>query len=171
MKVKKITKTKILPMLVCVSMILFCSNSLQAQHTPHKHQPVENSVIEMVSDLSAIQKRKLESLQKESKNKIESLKQQRKAVKDSIQTLMDEYGDHTREVYPLIERDAALHAEISREYYRVKVRIDEIITREQSNEFKAKMKQKCSKEKPPKMNPKMPLEKKPGRKMKVKEVK
>ena len=152
-------------MLVCVSIVFAFHFSLftsaQAQHRPHKPQPVENSVIEMVSDLSAIQKRKLESLQKESKDKIETLKHQHKAVKDSIQTLMDEYGDHSRELYPLIEREAALHAEISREYYRVKVRIDEIITREQAAEFKAKMKQKMDQEKQSKQKHKMPLDKKP----------
>ena len=64
---------------------------------------------------------------------------------DSINAVFEKYGDHTKELSPLIERDAALQAELSREYYRIKVRIDEILTRDQAMQLRAKLKEKCEK--------------------------
>ncbi|MBR1850995.1 MAG: hypothetical protein IJ789_06445 [Bacteroidales bacterium] len=131
---------------ITILLALFAFTTVFAQHKEQsKNQPIEKQVIELVNDLSAIQKHKLESLQKESKERIDRIKRNRTAVHDSINAVFEKYGDHTKELSPLIERDAALQAELSREYYRIKVRIDEILTRDQAMQLRAKLKEKCEK--------------------------
>ncbi len=97
------------------------------------------SIVEMVTDLSVSQKRKLDVLQKDSKKKIDALKQQREALRDSIHSVLSLYGDHSAELYPMFDREAALQLEINRELYRVKTKADEILTREQHQELIKKM--------------------------------
>lgn len=44
---------------------------------------------------------------------------------------MELEGDHSRELYPLFDREAQLQTAINREMYATKIRIDEVLTREQ----------------------------------------
>lgn len=110
-----------------------------AQH-PHreggKPEP-RPDITELVSDLNATQKRKLETITAESKERVDKLRKEQKAVRDSIGRYMDLDGDQSRALYPLFDREARLQAQVSREMYATKVRIDEVLTPEQRKELKA----------------------------------
>ena len=108
-----------------------------AQHPRHegpKHEP-RPEITEIVSDLNASQKRKLETITSQSKERVEKLRSEQKAVRDSIGRYMEREGDQSRALYPLFDREAKLQAEISREMYATKVRIDEVLTAEQRKEL------------------------------------
>lgn len=117
---------------------------LFAQHPKELPEKKNKDVTELVSDLSATQKRKIESISKESKARVDDLRKQQKSVHDSIALFMDREGDQSHTLYPLFERDAALKVAIDREMYSGKVRIDEVLTKEQ----RAAMRRACAKDKP-----------------------
>lgn len=94
-------------------------------------------ITELVSNLSSNQKGKLESITTDSKKRVERLRNQQKAVRDSIGKYMDKEGDHSKALFPLFEREARLQAEVSREMYTTKIRIDEVLTPEQRKGLKA----------------------------------
>ena len=85
-------------------------------------------ITEVVSDLSAPQKHKIETITHESRQRTDALRQQQRAVRDSIKTIMDIEGDQSRTLFPLFDREAALQAAVSREMYTTKLRIDAILT-------------------------------------------
>lgn len=88
-------------------------------------------ITELVSDLSAPQKRKIENISKESKALIDDLRQQQNAVRDSIRLFMDREGDQSTRLYPLFDREAQLQVAVSREMYATKLRIDAVLTADQ----------------------------------------
>lgn len=98
-------------------------------------------ITQLVSNLTDTQKSKLETLTKESRQRVDKLRAQQKAVRDSIALYMEREGDQSKYLYPLFDREARLQAEISREMYSTKVRIDAVLTPDQRAEF-----QKASKE-------------------------
>ncbi|MBR1550017.1 MAG: periplasmic heavy metal sensor [Bacteroidales bacterium] len=115
-----------------------CSDVLAQR--PHREGPKPEprpDITELVSDLSANQKRKLETITNESKDRVEKLRKEQRTVRDSINRYMEMDGDQSRTLYPLFDREAKLQAEISREMYVTKVRIDEILTPEQRKELQA----------------------------------
>lgn len=104
---------------------------LAAQHDKrpaHKQQP---ELTEIVKDLSAIQKRKVETITRDSKERIDTLRKQQQAAHDSIVLFLEREGDQSRTLYPLFDREARLQVAISREMYATKLRIDEVLTKEQ----------------------------------------
>lgn len=114
--------------------------SLQAQdpkgpshHHGRHHEPIEN----MVSDLSAPQKKKLETIKKESHQRIKDLRHSQKSLRDSIRTLMDADGDQTLKLAPLYDREGMLQAKISKEMYSTRVSIDKVLTDKQRKELKS----------------------------------
>ena len=120
-----------------------------AQHPckgmPEKECDKHPDITEMVSDLSSAQKRKLETITKESKERMEPLRKMQTMVRDSINMLMEREGDYTKVIFPLFDRDARLQSEISREMYLTKIRIDQVLTKEQRQEL-AKERQKHKRE-------------------------
>lgn len=103
-----------------------------AQHDgrhPEKKRPTD--ITELVDDLSAPQKHKIDNISKESKVRVEALRRQRQAVRDSIRLYMELEGDQSKLLYPLFDREAQLQAAVSREMYSAKLRIDEVLTKEQ----------------------------------------
>ena len=90
----------------------------------------------MVGNLSAAQKRKIESISKESRQHVDNLRKQQKAVRDSIAMYMELEGDQSAALYPLFDREAAINVAIGREMYAGKVRIDEVLTKEQRAELR-----------------------------------
>lgn len=100
------------------------------------HKPEHREVTELVSDLSQVQKHRIESISKESKERVTSLRQQKQAVHDSIMFLMDADGNQSRLLFPLFDREAELQAAISREMYTTRVRIDDVLTKEQRTQLK-----------------------------------
>ena len=98
------------------------------RHPGKKHQA---DITELVSDLSAPQKRKIEAVSKESKERVEALRVSQRSVRDSIRMYMDLEGDQSRYLHPLFDREAQLQAAVSREMYAAKLRIDKILTPDQ----------------------------------------
>lgn len=96
-------------------------------------------ITELVKDLSPVQKRKIETITKESKSKIEVYRNQQKAVRDSIGNIMKRPGDQSKHLFPLFDREGALQSQISKEMYMTKLKIDEVLTKEQARELKNAM--------------------------------
>lgn len=137
-----------------LSLLVALSLPLAAQHPAGRPNGGKHKdVTELVSDLSNIQKRKIEVATKESKARVDNLRKQQRAVLDSINMYMEREGDQSAVLYPLFDREAALHAAIDREMYAGKLRIDEILTKKQCSELrKACSKERCSQERPPRKN-------------------
>lgn len=131
---------KILFSTAIITLFTFYFSFSQAQR-PHdeKHQ-ARPDITELVSDLSSSQKSKIETLSNESKERVEKLRKQQHAIRDSIRLYMDREGNQSKHLYPLFDREAKLQAEISREMYATKVRIDEVLTKEQRAEFQKAIK-------------------------------
>lgn len=129
-------KTLILTLFVAVVLPLAAQ-----QDKPH-HEKKHKEITELVSDLSSSQKRKIESISKESKERVGALRSSQKAVRDSIAMFMDSDGDHSAVLFPLFEREAALQAAINREMYKGKLRVDEVLTKEQRAEVRNAAKNK-----------------------------
>lgn len=129
---------------VAFSLTLIFSNAIAAQEHEGKHRPMIN-VEEVIDDLSALQKSKLDKLQKDSRENIKLMKEQQDQVRDSIRVLMKKPGDNSKKLYPLFDREGNIQAEISKEMYRTRIRIDEILTDEQRVTFKNKMAEHRSK--------------------------
>ena len=111
-------------------------SSLSAQGPRHSK---EVKIEEMVSDLSLSQKKKLLQVQEKSHERIGQLKAELDGVRDSIRTLMRRDGDNSRLLYPLFDREGALQAQISKEMYAMRTRIDAILTAEQLKELRQAM--------------------------------
>lgn len=129
---------KTLTLLVC----LFFASVMMAQH-PHgpkdPGKPTSPNVAEMVSDLSAMQKKKLESITTESKQKVDKMQNELKSVRTKIRQLLSAEGDNSAALFPLFDRESALQAEISKEMYRTRLSVDQVLTPEQLKEFRAKL--------------------------------
>lgn len=115
-----------------ISVFSFQFSVCWAQHDGQRPEKKRHAdVTELVSDLSAPQKRKIEAISKESKERVDALRASQRAVCDSISMYMELEGDQSRHLNPLFEREAQLQAAVSREMYSAKVRIDDVLTREQ----------------------------------------
>ena len=98
----------------------------------------------LVSNLSPIQKKRLETLSSESQERTRKLRQDQKALRDSIHTYIKLPDDHSAILFPMFEREAWFQAEISKEYYRTRLQIDEILTAEQREELQQNLKKQQS---------------------------
>ncbi len=107
-----------------------------------KQKKGHHNVAELVSNLSANQKRQIEAIYDDSKKKMQSLRSEQSAVRDSVKQYLHGEGDNSRILFPLFDREAAIQSQISREMYSTKLKIDEILTPEQRAELKNK---KCDK--------------------------
>lgn len=103
---------------------------------PHDRQGRRPDITKIVSNLSDAQKEKLEALMEASRQRVDKLRRQQQAVRDSIALYMDRDGNQSKKLYPLFDREAKLQVEISREMYNTKVRIDEVLTKEQRQQFR-----------------------------------
>ena len=120
-------------LLIAFTLLLAMPMAAQTGHMKHKRP----EVTEVVNDLSAPQKRKIEAVSRESRERTEALRRQQRAVRDSINRYMDLEGDQSQTLYPLFDREAALQAAVSREMYTTKLRIDAILTADQRATLRA----------------------------------
>lgn len=131
-----------------LSLLVVFTLPLAAQHSGRPNGAKHKDITELVSDLSNIQKRKIEAATKDSKARVDNLRKQQRAVLDSINMYMERDGDQSAALFPLFDREAALHAAIDREMYAGKLRIDEILTMEQ----RAELRKACAKDRPQRKN-------------------
>lgn len=125
-----------------LALALFLAFSLSAQRQDGKrHDQKRPDITELVSNLTDDQKSQLEAITNDSRQRVEKLRAQQKAVRDSITFYMDREGDQSKYLNPLFDREAKIQAEISREMYASKVRIDKVLTKEQRAELQKTSKQ------------------------------
>lgn len=106
----------------------------------HKEQP---KIEEMVSDLSAIQKKKLNTIMENSRKEVDRLQAELDKVRKQIHTLNGKDGDNSDQLFPLFDREGVLRAEIAKEMYRTRQQIDNILTKEQLAEMRARLEKDC----------------------------
>ena len=114
----------------------------QDHHRRHKEPP---KIEEMVSNLSAIQKKKLNTVMESSRKEVDRLQAELDKVRKQIHTLTNKEDDNSEQLFPLFEREGVLRAEIAKEMYRTRLQIDEILTKEQLAEMRARLKKDCKK--------------------------
>ena len=118
---------RIIPFVIVFTFVL----PLCAQHEGHLEKKPRHDISEVVSNLNAVQKRKIDNVSRESKERVDALRKQQHAVRDSIHEFMDREGDQSKDLFPLFEREARLQVAINREMYATKLRIDEVLNPEQ----------------------------------------
>jgi len=128
-----------------VSLFLSFPLSAQGQHHNGRKDNPPPKIEEMVSDLSLKQKRSLLQIQEQSHERIGQLKAELGEVRDSIRILMRRDGDNSRLLYPLFDREGALQAQIAKEMYAMRTRIDAILTPEQLKELRQAMEKRKGK--------------------------
>lgn len=99
------------------------------QQNGHPGRPPK--VEEIVKDLSIRQKRQLETISNETKVQMDKYKAELKQVKDSIHYYMDMSTDKTDVLFPLFDREAKIKANMSKLMYRTRLKIDNVLTKEQ----------------------------------------
>ena len=119
--------------ILTLTFILALSTPLLAQQNGPRHADKQKrpEITEIVKDLNANQKRDIQAITKESRTRIDALRAQQQTVRDSIHLFIDREGNQSRILFPLFDREANIQREISRTMYTTKVRIDEVLTKEQ----------------------------------------
>ena len=128
--------------LLLIAIIL--SAPLYAQHKPGAHQKPPK-IEDVVSNLSARQKRQLEAIDEEHRTQLDVVKKELKQVRDSVRYYMDQYGDYSSQVNRLMERESALQLRVNKIQYNTKVKIDKVLTPAQYKELKENMKRQKKK--------------------------
>lgn len=127
----------------------------EGKHRTHHRRPEPPKVEQMVSNLSAIQKKRLETISDECKQDMDKLEKELNTVRYKIRALMESDGDQTEKLFPLIDREAQLQAQMAKTMYRVRQQIDRVLTDEQLAEFRAR----CKADRDKKHNKELPTQK------------
>lgn len=114
-----------------------CAQPGSECHRKHREAP---KIEEMVSNLTQMQKKKLESLTAERKKQVDMKRAELDAVRKEIRNLLDKEGDQSAKLFPLMEREADIKAEIGKIMYRTRLKIDDVLTKEQITELRANLK-------------------------------
>ena len=133
---KKLLST-LFAILLCSSM--FAQTPDGGRHKRHG-RPEPPKIEEMVSNLSAVQKKKLETITQDCKAKADKLQKELDKVRTDIRALMGKEGDQSDKLFPLFDREAALQAQMSKDMYSARRQIDQVLTEEQLAEFRARCK-------------------------------
>ena len=135
---KKIIATYLVAILACTMLFAQSPNEFGHGKKHHKHEPPK--IEEMVSNLSAIQKKRLETITQESKKQVDKMQAELKSINSQIRKLLDAEGDQTNTLFPLFEREAQLKLEINKEMYRTRQQISNVLSKEQLKEVRERMK-------------------------------
>ena len=127
-------------------LILICFTALALSAVAQNERPrnrendrnKDPKITELVSNLTATQKTRIEAITRQSGKTIDGYKKQLDAVRDSIRSYMSVQKDQSKALFPLFEREAYLQSQISKAYYKAKVDIDKILTPEQYRELREK---------------------------------
>ena len=135
---KKKIATYLVAILACTMLFAQSPNEFGHGKKHHKHEPPK--IEEMVSNLSAIQKKRLETITQESKKQVDKMQAELKSINSQIRKLLDAEGDQTNSLFPLFEREAQLKLETNKEMYRTRQQINNVLTKEQLKELGERMK-------------------------------
>ena len=120
----------------------------QQSHPNGRHHHKPPKIEEMVNDLSAIQKKRLNTVMENSRKEVDRLQAELDKVRKQIHTLTNQDGDNSSQLFPLFEREGELRAQISKEMYRTRLQIDEILTKEQLSAMRKRLADNSKKERP-----------------------
>ena len=134
---KKKIATYLVAILACTMLFAQSPNEFGHGKKHHKHEPPK--IEEMVSNLSAIQKKRLETITQESKKQVDKMQAELKSINSQIRKLLDAEGDQTNTLFPLFEREAQLKLEINKEMYRTRQQISNVLSKEQLKELRERM--------------------------------
>ncbi len=135
---KKKIATYLVAILACTMLFAQSPNEFGHGKKHHKHEPPK--IEEMVSNLSAIQKKRLETITQDSKKQVDKMQAELKSINSQIRKLLDAEGDQTNTLFPLFEREAQLKLEINKEMYRTRQQINNVLSKEQLKELRERMK-------------------------------
>ncbi len=135
---KKKIATYLVAILACTMLFAQSPNEFGHGKKHHKHEPPK--IEEMVSNLSAIQKKRLETITQESKKQVDKMQAELKSINSQIRKLLDAEGDQTNTLFPLFEREAQLKLEINKEMYLTRQQINNVLSKEQLKELRERMK-------------------------------
>lgn len=121
-----------------LTIIFFGGVLAQPGQGPSRQRKEMPKIEEIVSDLSAIQKKRLENVMQNSRKEVDKLQTELDNVRKKIGAIMKQDGDHTDQLFPLLDREGELKAEITKEMYRTRQQIDQILTKEQIAVFRAR---------------------------------
>ena len=105
--------------------------SYAEDHPTKRHKQTPPDISAIVSDLTPAQKKKIDQITKESQESIRQLEESLHGVRDSIRLFMDRYEDNSKQMIPLIDREAQLQAAINKTKYRTKCAVNKVLTQEQ----------------------------------------
>ena len=134
---------RIATLLLTLSLVVTVMGQQRPEHPrSHKEPP---KIEEMVNNLSAIQKKRLNTVMENSRKEVDRLQAELDKVRKQIHALTNKEGDNSDQLFPLFDREGDLRAEIAKEMYRTRLQIDEILTKEQLAEMRARLKKDCKK--------------------------
>ena len=134
---------RIATLLLTLSLVVTVMGQQRPEHPrSHKEPP---KIEEMVNNLSAIQKKRLNTVMENSRKEVDRLQAELDKVRRQIHQLTKKDGDNSEQLYPLFDREGALRAEIAKEMYRARLQIDEILTKEQIAEMRKRCDADCKK--------------------------
>lgn len=124
---------------ILIALIIFAP--AWSQDGPKRGPKHDCKIEEFVDNLTPRQKHQIDELYKKSKEKTDKWEIQLRQVRDSIGMYLSMYGDHSNKVFPLFSRESELKKEINKERYRLKVKIDKILTKEQYRQMQTRMRE------------------------------
>lgn len=130
---------------IAIILTLLIATTLFAQKPQGKHPthhdgfPRTPQIEKMVSDLSVMQKKKLETITTDSKKRVEKIQNELNNIRNQIRTIMQQDGDNSAKLFPLLDREGVLQADLTKEMYNTRLKFDEVLTPEQLKEFRSKL--------------------------------
>ena len=100
-----------------------------------RYMPYEKQVEEVLTNLTDNQRKMLHKLSKENKEYMDKYRKDRDQLKKTIKSLLEMKEDVSEALFPLIDMKARLEAEKEKNLYKMKLKIDEILTPEQRIEM------------------------------------
>lgn len=140
---------------LALSLLTLFSFTLFAQPAKHmggpRHKDDYANVEKLVSNLTSSQKKRIESITDKAKKDVNKLRSELESLRGQIGELHAKEGDQSSALFPLYDREGQLMSQISKEMYKCRVQIDEVLNPEQIKEMRESLeveRQKHLKNKP-----------------------
>ena len=111
----------------------------------YHYEPYEKQVEMVLTNLTDNQREALHKLSKENRDYMEKYRKDREQLEKTIESLLAMKEDVSEALFPLIDMKWRLEAEKEKNFYKIKLKIDSILTAEQRAEmdkYEAEMKKK-----------------------------
>lgn len=111
----------------------------------YRFEPYEKQVEMVLTNLTDNQREALHKLSKENKEYMKKYRKDREQLEKTIESLLAMKEDVSEALFPLIDMKSRLEAEKEKNFYKIKLKIDSILTAEQRAEmdkYEAEMKKK-----------------------------